>query len=613
MAIQDKFNKPNVIYKITKDIDLGGETLTIPEGCTIDFQGGSFSNGTIVGDTTIIKTDTNSVFNDIVIQGVWSNNEVNVDWFTNEESYKSIEAAVNLCNDNSTLVFGKGVYIVKMLKPKNNMRIQGRGDSTVLKLIDDAPLYVHPIQINNVNNVTIENLSIDGNYNRQGVDTSKYGIYIVNAKNVSVNNVSIKECSEGIMLGYSENPISEIIIKNTEITNCYRNAMALIHCENVLIENTKLIGSNESSALLDIELHKNGDYVRNVVFNNCTFEKGNNGQPIKLLSNGKSSEYGFIGFNNCSIKSNLNIQKFKNISFVNSTTKDIEIVGSSNIHINNCICEEELAVGAMVNIYGEGVSSENIFINNSIITQLGSEKTKSGVAVMSANNVFINGTTIRNFNKGISIAYDNNNINIDKSIIASNNIGLSITGNTYTGLYLGSNQFDNPINFENLSDTQTFYAASSGLNDEDGFPTFAKIKARRLRLKGTVSESTSLSGEIFEDSTTNIPHYKASNNRVYQLGEIYNAAATPPSGKPKYLGQRYLDTTYNVWYNSIYKLDVNGNNTYELKYAAETIISEGDPLVSPEYIGQKYLNKTLKKMYIGVGTVSVNDWVLFNS
>lgn len=54
MAIQDKFNKPNVIYKITKDTSLGGGTLTIPKGCTLDFQGGSFVNGTIILDSTKI-------------------------------------------------------------------------------------------------------------------------------------------------------------------------------------------------------------------------------------------------------------------------------------------------------------------------------------------------------------------------------------------------------------------------------------------------------------------------------------------------------------------------------------------------------------------------------
>lgn len=55
---QNKFNKPNVIYKITKDIDLGKGILTIPANCTLDFQGGSFTNGTITfNNTKVIQQD----------------------------------------------------------------------------------------------------------------------------------------------------------------------------------------------------------------------------------------------------------------------------------------------------------------------------------------------------------------------------------------------------------------------------------------------------------------------------------------------------------------------------------------------------------------------------
>lgn len=51
-AIQNKFSKANMIYKITKDIDLNRCILTIPAGCTLDFQGGSFTNGLIILSAT---------------------------------------------------------------------------------------------------------------------------------------------------------------------------------------------------------------------------------------------------------------------------------------------------------------------------------------------------------------------------------------------------------------------------------------------------------------------------------------------------------------------------------------------------------------------------------
>lgn len=78
---QNKFNKPNVIYKITRDIDLGNGTLIIPSGCTLDFQGGSFSNGTIVGSNTKIKAGLQKIFNnDIILTGTWNVTESFVEW-----------------------------------------------------------------------------------------------------------------------------------------------------------------------------------------------------------------------------------------------------------------------------------------------------------------------------------------------------------------------------------------------------------------------------------------------------------------------------------------------------------------------------------------------------
>lgn len=106
MAIQDKFNKQNTIYKITKDIDLGGGTLTIPKGCTLDFQGGSFSNGIISGNNTKIKANLEKIFGDTLsLSESWNISEVYPEWFgatgdgvTDDTSYisQSITLSKNL-------------------------------------------------------------------------------------------------------------------------------------------------------------------------------------------------------------------------------------------------------------------------------------------------------------------------------------------------------------------------------------------------------------------------------------------------------------------------------------------------------------------------------------
>lgn len=59
--LQNKFNKPNTIYKVTKDLDLNHRVLTIPEGCTLQFDGGSISNGYIEGSILNDVIDLNKI------------------------------------------------------------------------------------------------------------------------------------------------------------------------------------------------------------------------------------------------------------------------------------------------------------------------------------------------------------------------------------------------------------------------------------------------------------------------------------------------------------------------------------------------------------------------
>ena len=56
---QDMISKLNTVYEIRYDYDLNGVEITIPEGCTLDFQGGTLSNGVVVGNDTALSTNTN--------------------------------------------------------------------------------------------------------------------------------------------------------------------------------------------------------------------------------------------------------------------------------------------------------------------------------------------------------------------------------------------------------------------------------------------------------------------------------------------------------------------------------------------------------------------------
>ena len=70
------------VYKIVGNIDLDGGELTIASGSTLDFQGGSFSNGTIVGHNTKIITGLQKIFDtNVIFSGTWTLEAMYPQWF----------------------------------------------------------------------------------------------------------------------------------------------------------------------------------------------------------------------------------------------------------------------------------------------------------------------------------------------------------------------------------------------------------------------------------------------------------------------------------------------------------------------------------------------------
>lgn len=76
---QEMVNQPHTIYMIQYDYDLNGATIKIPEGCILDFQGGSIVNGKVFSDnktTRIVNPPKITESNDKIFFGVFfdSNN-----------------------------------------------------------------------------------------------------------------------------------------------------------------------------------------------------------------------------------------------------------------------------------------------------------------------------------------------------------------------------------------------------------------------------------------------------------------------------------------------------------------------------------------------------------
>ena len=134
MAIQDRFNRANTIYKITKDIDLEGETLTIPEGCTLDFQGGSFANGTITGNSTKIKAAAKDyIFKNVSVSGLTAP-EAYLQWFANdfsEETGQTNSAYLNARRTSVNVTLPAGdYYVTSPIVITNSTTLKGQSKFT---------------------------------------------------------------------------------------------------------------------------------------------------------------------------------------------------------------------------------------------------------------------------------------------------------------------------------------------------------------------------------------------------------------------------------------------------------------------------------------------------
>ena len=69
---QEMINKENTIYEIRYDFDLGGKEIAVPEGCVLDFQGGSLNNGNIILDNTKILPNL-CILDEYIVGNIYGN------------------------------------------------------------------------------------------------------------------------------------------------------------------------------------------------------------------------------------------------------------------------------------------------------------------------------------------------------------------------------------------------------------------------------------------------------------------------------------------------------------------------------------------------------------
>lgn len=400
-AIQNRFNKPNTIYKVTKDITLSEGTLTIPEGCTLDFQGGSFTNGTIIFNNTKLKNCTiNNFSNSIKVDGIIYNDTIEVDWF--------------------------GVY-------KDGINDDAVAIRKVLKLLENKKGGILQLNSGTYYCNSGDSSFANGNYNPvlqwQNVN-EYYSCFRV------VNNVTVQGVGNSTVILINQDRLGNRTMGGNfriapALFSNYLQRVGYLLSGKFVLQNLKIVGKNNGNSPYP---YSNGNIIE--VYNSLGSDPTDNNCPGEIIMDRVTTE-NIVGY------AHINVTNILNIEFTNcvctkfgkeadSKTMDYSIIFSNAINtlVNNCLFKlSNLAVdytSTAIELHSNNaIISNNTCLNvNKFCNLCGSPNSRTPSNYIVANNVatvniFTNPyvfsyksiDTIKLNNNNVTLYYNKDNLN----------------------------------------------------------------------------------------------------------------------------------------------------------------------------------------------------------
>ena len=268
LPFASQVTEPNVKYVVKYDFDLDGGTVTIPEGCLLEFDGGSIDKGTITGQNTSIVGSQKHIFKkDIKIAGTWNIGYISTDFFedlSQENALDNLEA-LNNSNEKTTVYIGSGDYYYNLATTpvfqagftvKSNTEYIFNGN---IHLINNNHGYYGIFELLNVYNVYIHgNGTIIGDKDENTNNTeSGHAFRVRNCSNITIEGFTISKCiGDGVYF----NGGSNLIAKHCNISYCGRQGISVVDGYYICIEYcdiSHIYAPYGSSAMWGIDIEPN--------------------------------------------------------------------------------------------------------------------------------------------------------------------------------------------------------------------------------------------------------------------------------------------------------------------------------------------------------------------
>lgn len=299
-SLIEKSRNGDIIVK--QRYDLQGRELVLSNGSTLVFKGGSFSNGTIIGDNTRIRYNGGAIFDNVRIRGTWAVKNITTDMFKDLNYVNSLADVLGLTNgnvDNHVLVKDYGFeYPVKVssigvneapLKVKSNTDIQLDG---TISLLGNNLFQYRIMVMQDCKNVKISgkgsikgdrenhDYSVDDEHKAWKTHEWGHGIKISNCQDIEISGISVKDCT-GDSFSIGENSES-IILHGVTAEGSRRQGVTIAVASDVTIDKCffRNIGKENGTApgaAIDVEPDNIECEIKNILIRDCEIKNCSNG------------------------------------------------------------------------------------------------------------------------------------------------------------------------------------------------------------------------------------------------------------------------------------------------------------------------------------------------
>jgi len=265
---------PHSTYLVTKEIDLRGQKVVLPEGVTLKFKNGFFANGEIIGNGTKISGKSSGIFNRVTISGTWNVPEISTAMFRDLSYDNALRDVVALSDPSvhNIITIDKGDYVAKVTGNIPAVTIKSNTDvilNGTIKLKSNKLNQYYIVNLSGANiNLSGSGQIIGDKFSHTGT-TGEWGmgVNVSAGENIVISGITIKECWGDCI--YVGNSSKNVTIVNCTLINGRRQGISVTSANGVTIKNCNISNVNGTAPQYAIDIEPNkGESVDNVLIDN---------------------------------------------------------------------------------------------------------------------------------------------------------------------------------------------------------------------------------------------------------------------------------------------------------------------------------------------------------